>query len=884
MRSVHGRGFSLAIALGITSVLLEAEVPAQAEKLALRDGWMIQSSAVTSANAKVLSQPGFEPQGWHPASVPTTVLAALVKNGVYPDPYFGMNLRQIPGAGYETGTNFSKVPMPPDSPFRVSWWYRRVFRIPPGMAGKVLWLHLNGVNYRANVWLNGQQVAGADEVAGEFRLYEFEITRHVHARGPNCLAIEVFPPEPDSLAITWVDWNPAPPDKNLGLWQDVYISSSGPVTLRHPHVTTELDMPSLHSARLTVTAEVHNSRDRPLRGRLRGMIGTRIFSRLVELGPHEQRLVSFKPEQFPQLTFSHPRLWWPYQLGPQNLYELKLEFTIEGAISDRQAATFGIQQMTSELTDQGYRLFRVNGKRILVRGAGWAPDMLLRSSPERLETELRYVKEMNLNTVRLEGKMESEEFFRLADRYGILVMAGWCCCDHWEKWAQWNSADRKIAAASLSDQVPRLRNHPSVLVWLNASDDPPPAEIEQLYLDILQRYRWPKPVLSSATRQPSALSGATGVKMSGPYDWVPPSYWLADTRRGGAFGFNTETSPGAAIPPVESLKQMLPQEHLWPPDEFWSFHAGGGQFKDLKLFTAAMSARYGPARSLEDYVWKSQAMAYEGQRAMFEAYGRNKYSSTGIIQWMLNNAWPSTIWHLYDYFLRPAGGYYGTKKACEPLHVQYSYDDGSVVVVNQRPSAFPRMKVSAKVYDLELSEKFTQATVLDISPDSSTRALVIPEVGGPPSTYFVKLSLEDSSGKLVSSNFYWLSTKPDVLDWDKGEWYYTPVSSYGDLTALEKLTEVKLQLSSKFENRGAEGIARVTLENPTHTLAFLVRLKVTCGKGGQELLPTWWEDNYLTLVPGEKRNITAIYKIKGLGGTQPAVELDGWNVRRTTHQ
>ncbi len=877
----HIRSFSLMLAIGITSTLLAGTVPKTEQKLILRDGWQIQSSTAVAAKANVVSQPGFNPQGWYPTSVPSTVLAALVENKVHPDPYFGMNLRLIPGTSYEIGRNFSNLPMPSDSPFRVSWWYRAEFRIPASMQGKTLWLHLNGINYRANIWLNGQQAASADEVAGAFRVYKFEITRNARVGEANCLAVEVFPPGPDDLAITWVDWNPAPPDKNMGLWQDVYLTSSGPVAVRHPQVITELDMPSLESARLTVTAEARNASDRAIRGTLRGVIETVRFSQTVELAPHEQKLVTFAPEQFPQLNFSRPRLWWPYQLGPQNLYQLELEFEVTGELSDRQVLSFGIQQVSSELTDKGHRLFKVNGRRILIRGAGWAPDMLLRSSPERLEAEFRYVKEMNLNTIRLEGKLESEEFFNLADRYGILIMPGWCCCDYWEKWPKWKPEDRTIAAASLTDQLLRLRNHPSVFVWLNASDNPPPPEIEQVYLEILQRYRWPKPILSSATAKPTTLSGATGVKMTGPYDYVPPSYWLTDTERGGAFGFNTETSPGAAIPPLESLKRMLPKEHLWPIDEYWSFHAGGGQFKDLKLFTAALNGRYGAARSVEDYVWKAQAMAYEGERAMFEAYGRNKYTSTGVIQWMLNNAWPSIIWHLYDYFLRPAGGFYGTKKACEPLHVQYSYDDRSVVIVNEHPRAFRGLKVTAKVYSFELAEKFSREAVLDVPEDSSVRAFLIPDISDLTTTYFLRLTLEDSSGKLVSSNFYWLSTKSDVLDWGKADWYYTPVKSYADLTGLEKLPPVKLKVSSRFEKRGEKGIAHVRIENPTRHLAFLVRLKVTQGKRGEEVLPISWQDNYFELMPGEKRGITGSYRIKDLKGFRPSVEVDGWNVSGT---
>jgi exo-1,4-beta-D-glucosaminidase len=289
-------------------------------------------------------------------------------------------------------------------------------------------------------------------------------------------------------------------------------------------------------------------------------------------------------------------------------------------------------------------VFKINGKNILIRGAGWAPDMLLRSTPERQEAEIRYVRDMNLNTIRLEGKMEDEHFLELCDRYGILLQAGWCCCDHWETWAAWDAEDYTVSAESLKDQIRRLRSHPSLFDWLNGSDGPPPPKVEEMYVKVLKDLQWPNPFQSSATAKSTTVTGPTGLKMTGPYEYVAPSYWLTDTKRGGAHGYNTETGPGPAVPPLESLRKMLPKEHLWPIDEVWDFHAGGGAFRNLKVFTEALNARYGTAASVEDYVLKAQVLAYEGQRAMFEAFGRNKYTSTGVIQWMLPGQLSGRFW------------------------------------------------------------------------------------------------------------------------------------------------------------------------------------------------------------------------------------------------
>src|SRR5437660_12709099 len=233
--------------------------------------------------------------------------------------------------------------------------------------------------------------------------------------------------------------------------------------------------------------------------------------------------------------------------------------------------------------------------------------------------------------------------------------------------------------------------------------------------------------------------------MEGPYEWVPASYWLLDKEAGGAHGFATEISPGPAVPPLESLQRMIPKEHLWPIDEYWNYHAGGGQFKNIKVFTDALNSRYGAAKDVRDYALKSQLMTYEGQRAMFEAYAGNRYRSTGVIQWMLNNAWPSLIWHLYDYYLMPAGGYFGTKKACEPVHVQYSYDDNSVAVINGTYVTVQGAKVSAKIYDIDAKEKGSREVTIDLDADSSTKAFDLPTPDGLTTTYFVRLALHDAA-------------------------------------------------------------------------------------------------------------------------------------------
>ncbi len=856
-------------------------------KFTLNAGWMLQSSSKVDQSGEVLSRPGFQPKGWYPATVPTTVVAALVKHKVLPDPDFGMNLRQFPGVSYPIGANFSNLPMPPDSPYLVSWWYRRTFLVPADYRGKSVWLNFKGINYRANIWLNGKQIANSEQVAGAWRTYEFNVTQDAKPGAENVLAVQVFAPTDTDLAITFVDWNPAPPDKNMGLWREVFLSSSGPVALRYPSVVSHVE--GSGNAQLTVTAQLKNATSEAVKGTLKGTIESVEFSQEVELAGNESKDVTFEPDKFSELNLSNPRLWWPVQMGKPELYTLKMEFVVNGKNSDHGEIKFGIREVTSELNSDQRRVFSINGKKILIRGGGWSPDMMLRENSQRLADEFRYVRDMGLNTIRLEGKLETQEFFDRADREGVLVMAGWCCCDHWEHWAKWKPQDFDIAKASLQDQIYRLRSHPSVVMWLNGSDNPPPPDVEEMYLAVEKQLHFPNPVVSSATAKPTTVTGDSGVKMTGPYEYVAPSYWSEDRIDGGhhcnpggcggAYGFNTETSPGPAVPPIESLRMMLPKEHLWPIDDWWNFHAGGGEFKDIHVYSDALTARYGKAETLEDYALKAQLMNYEGIRAMFEAYSHNKYTSTGVIQWMLNNAWPSVIWHLYDYYLRPGGGYFGAKRAMEALHPMYAYDDRSVWVVSSRYEDAKGLKLTTKVYNLDMSEQFSQETPVDAGADSTNKVLTLPDMSGASPVYFLVLRLEDSSGKLLGSNFYWLSAKSETLDWEKSNWFTTPTSQFADYSALSTLPKVSLKTSNRTERVGEESVTHVVIENPGKTLAFFVHLKVNKGAGGEEILPVIWEDNYFSLLPGEKREVTASYRSAAPGAAKASVEVRGWNVQ-----
>lgn len=817
--------------------------------------WLVQSSSVVGQDGRQLSSHHVDASAWYTANLPATVLGVLVAHGVYPDPFVGMNFLELPGKG-PAHQNFANHPMPDDSPFRVPWWFRtELEHVASASDAPHTWLELDGLNYRANLFLNGQLVRDATALVGAYRAFDVLLDDYLRP-GRNHLALQIFPPNADDLALTWVDWNPSPPDKNLGLWRGARLRRTGPVRLQHPQVLSRLLDAELVVAELSVFATLENATHQPVTATLVASFEGSSVELELPLGPRERREIALDAGGLAALRVHRPRLWWPRGRGAQPLYHVELVVKVAGALSDTARVEHGIREVTSELTDDEHALFRVNRRPILIRGGGWARDMLLRSNAERELYEYEYVKQLGLNTIRFEGMVESGEFLSRCDRDGILVIAGFCCCDHWEKWDNWKAEDLPVAAESLRSELRRLRNHPSLIAWWYGSDFPPPRHVEQRYLAVLAEERWPNAAHSSAAAKPTELTGPSGMKMAGPYDYVPPSYWLEDTQRGGAFGFATEIGPGPAIPPLETLRSMLGEPHLWPPDECWTLHSGGGPFKGRDLFDAALSGRYGAPRDLEDYVWKAQLACYEAERAMFEAYSRRKYRATGVIQWMLNNAWPSLIWHLWDHALRAGGGYFGVKKACEPLHIQFDEGENTVSVVSDLPETTPPLIARVRLVDLDLSERFRFEAELRVRADSAVSICELPERGQLARTHFLLLELRSPEGALRSRNFYWLSSERDVIDHENANWYMAPLAAFASFHALAELPETSVTLELQRPqsdghtgSRSGDGFT-ILVRNTGRSLAFFTRLRLLTA-AGTEVLPTHFSDNYISLLPGE---------------------------------
>ena len=903
----HAVAVAFAATMSITSLVraqgsfVPVQVNAGAGSMTSIDHWQIQSTAKVQQSGVEVSTGDFSTHDWFAASGRATVVAALLENGKYPDVFYSDNLRAI------------EIPDASGNQIVVPWWYRTQFALAKRTRDSHALLRSNGLIASADVWVNGHLIADRASVAGAYPVHEFDVTAWVH-EGVNTLALRVHPADPQrALVIGWVDWNPMPPDNNMGPWRGVDIVQTGPVQLRFPEVTSALSLPDLERAALTAKVELRNLDSTAHDVSVTGKAADIPLQRNVHLDPGQVLTVAFTPVTDTGLALDHPKVWWPLGMGEHPLYGLQLAATVDGAMSDRVSTTFGIRDVSSRLTKQGHRQFLINGKPVLIRGGGWAPDIFLRDDRQRMEAEFSYVLNLGLNTIRSEGKLENQRFYDLADSSGIMILAGWECCDKWEAWSQtggepWDDTDRQVAEASMASEARLLRNHPSVIGFLIGSDNAPPPSIAKKYIDILHAADWQTPIVAAAsvreatdppiaineTRRVPKTAGTgvaadvfpSGMKMDGPYDWVPPAYWYAD-KLGGAYGFDAEMSAGATIPRLEDVSRMLSpleQEALWKYPKVRQYHAADSwsPFATLETFDNALAKRYGAPKDLADYVAKAQLDNYDNVRAQFEAFNAHEDAAnpaTGVIYWMLNNAWPSLHWHLYDYYLNPAGAYFGAKKANEPLHIQYSYDTRAVVLVNQTLTGQHALNASVRVRDLDGSVRYDKHfEAIELAGNRALQLTTLPQLAGLSSTYFVELSLEGAHKQLISRNVYWLSTRPDQLDWEHSNWYLTPVSQYADLTALQSLPAAMSEVYASTRREGNDDVTTVTLSVPgsAKTVALFQHLSIR--RHGDSVAPILWSDNDVTLWPGQSLTLTARYAAQG--STMPMVQVSGWNVSK----
>ncbi len=839
----------------------------------LKDNWKIQSSGELIVSGKIISTDSYDAKNWYPTTVPSTVLAALVRNGVYKDIFVGENLKTIP-----------------KEQFKKPWWYRNEFTVRNNKDLNFFKIKFEGINYKANIWLNGKLVADTSTIFGTFRHFELDVTSFIKLNGKNVLAVEVIPPVLGDYTMGFVDWNPEPPDNNMGIWRSVEITQTGNVSINFPNVQTRFTNNQLKEARLSVSAELKNNSSQKISGVLEGVIDSKTFSKKIELEPNQNKKINFSPFDFKELNITNPRVWWTYDLGKPELYNLKLTFKEDSVISDEQNIHFGIREVSDYFTKDGFRGYKLNRKKILIRGGGWTDNMLLDNTYANLKAQVEYAKQMNLNALRFEGFWgTSQDIYNLCDEEGILLMVGWSCQWEWgrflgmkdNEYGTINSPSSiKLISESWKDQIKWLRNHPSIFVWLYGSDKYPNPELEENYIKILFNNDPTRPVISSAAEHTSSITGKSRVKMRGPYDYVPPSYWYIDTANGGAFGFNTETGPGPQVPIEESIKKFIPENHLWPIDSVWYFHCGGaGKFKELDRYTEAMDERLGTANSLEEYCTKAQFLNYEGMRAMFEAFVANRYKATGIIQWMYNSAWPKFWWQFYDYYLMPTAAFYGARKACEPVHILYNYGTNSILAVNNSTNSLENLKAEVKVFNFDLSPKFSFNKTISLKPDENIIITSLDSLKNLDTTYFVDLRLYNDKNEIVSSNFYCLSTTKETLDYSKNTWFVTPVKQYADLKELNNLPKTDLNVKASSIKKEDRVEISVDVENPSNSLALQVELNLFNSENNEAIVPIFWDDNYFSLLPGEKKTVSCYYyKNSNENVNASYIKIKGWNI------
>ena len=814
---------------------LAGALTACTEKTTQTMTWQVQSSEKIEQTGDILSTPAANTDGWIDASVPSTLMGVLTSNGIEPEAL--------------TAEDYAKIDK---QRFEKSWWYRTTFKLPALKEGEHAVLDFDGVCYRANVWLNGQQIANSQEMAGSFRQFEFDITKEIAPE--NVLAVEVFRAQPGEPNIGFADWNPRPADESMGIYREVKVKTCGNVVVSHSAVRSRVNTETLDEAWLTVATELRNLSDQPVEGVVKGTADGQAFCFPVTLAAGE-RVRFAAPEE---IHIDKPRLWWCHNMGKPELCDLHVEFVENDKVSDSEDVRFGIREIHSYLTDEGYRGFILNGKKVLLLGAGWTDDIYLRDTPETNKLQLEYVRDMNMNTVRLEGFWgTSQSLYDLCDEMGLFILVGWSC--HWE-WAEYlgspceepyggilSEEQIDIVAKSFEDQVMWLRYHPSIIGWFVGSDMLPKPELEKQYQAFLTKED-DRDYLISAKDQKSEISGPSGTKMAGPYEYVGPSYWYLPEAPGGAFGFNTETGIGAQLPVKESLEKML-GEQLWPIDNRWDIlcTASGSAMNSLNQLNEVIHNRFGDAKDINEYLFRADLLNYESTKAMFESFRAHWPHTTGIIQWMLNGARPGIYWQLYDYYKQPNASYYGVKKANAPVQLIYDYYTKGVYAVNE---TFETANVKAEMKLLKDGQNINNSQQIEIASGTVVKVFDIDTSGAPAAFLFLKLT--DGKGDEVATNEYFLPSGNDSYDWSKTTWVNTPITQYASYDMLDGLCTKNCVLTIK---PSSEGLYKITVSNPTDKVAFMIRL-VAKNQNGELICPAYWSDNYFSLAPGDSRTIT----------------------------
>jgi hypothetical protein len=840
---VHGRGGPV------------AKPAAKSALVARKDGgfdlsgstWRLQRDSPVKGDGAALSKPGFKDADWILATVPATVLSSYWNIGALPDPNYGDNQLMIS-----------------DSFFYADFWYRTEFMAPPSFGGRRMWINLDGINWKAEVFINGEKLG---RVEGGFMRGLFDVTSRIRPKERNAIAVRIEKnATPGSMkqktletaglnggalgadnptyhaSVGW-DWIPPVRGRNVGIWNDIYLTASGPVTIENPFVKTTLPLPDTSQADVRVEAALKNSESKPVSGILHGKFGEVTFEQPVTLDAASTKTVVIDSSTQPGLRLKNPKLWWPNGYGDQNLYPVELKFEMGGKVSDTRTFQTGVRQFT--YSEEGGTLkIWINGRRFVGRGGNWGfPETNLRYRAREYDTAVLYHKDMNFTMIRnWIGQTGDEEFFEACDKYGIVI---------WQDFWLANPVDgpepndNDLFLRNAQDMVQRIRTHPSVGLYCGRNEGDPPKPIDDGLRKMIPEVHPGLHYISN-----SAWGVVSG---GGPYSVQTPKYYFknrATTKLHSELGMPN-------IVTIDSLRQMMPEASRWPRALTWGLH-DFNLHSNVRIseFVSMMDKSFGGADNAEDWVTLAQFINYDGYRAIFEAQSKNRM---GILLWMSHPCWPSFVWQTYDYYFDPTAAYFGSKKGSEPLHIQWNALTDTIEVVNYNAGRVPDLTAKVEILNIDGAVQWEKSAPVDSLEDSVVAPIAIEFPAGLSPIHFLRLKLVRGSAT-VSENFYWRPAQE------------------GNYQALKTLPKVKVEAATRVERQGQRWILTTELKNPSAQPALMVQLKAVREKSGDRILPALFTDNFVSLMPGEQKSMQIQIEDADTRGEKPTVVVQGFNI------
>ncbi len=809
--------------------------------------WKIQRASEVTGTGENISKPGFENNDWVVATVPGTALVSYWNAGALPDPNYADNQLMIS-----------------ESFFNSDFWYRNEFEVPSTFKGERMFLNFDGINWKAEIFVNGKQTGRID---GAFIRGKFDVTDLIKPGKTNSIAVlikkndnigvikeatQLYHDKNGGIlgadnptyhaSIGW-DWIPTIRGRNIGIWNDVFLNVTGAVTIEDPFVTTDLSLPDTTAADISIAVTLRNHKSEKISGTLTGKFGETSFEQEVSLEPSSSKVLKLNPSNIPALHLTNPKLWWPKGYGNPYLYNVELVFKTNSGISDKKEFKSGIRKMAFDETNQILNIY-INGRRFIGRGGNWGfPESNLEYRGREYDIAVAYHADMNFTMIRnWVGQTGDDEFFEACDRYGVMI---------WQDFWLANPADGpdpdnpQMFIDNARDVIKRIRNHPSMAIYVGRNEGNPPAVLDTALRAMIHELHPDLHYISN-----SAFGVVSG---GGPYRALPVrDYFLL-------YGYNKLHSE-RGMPNVmtyESLKQTLPESALWPQNSFWGIHDYCLESAQAAAsFNQMIETGFGKSDNAKKFTELAQWVNYNGYRGMFE--GRSLYRQ-GLLLWMSHPAWPSMVWQTYDYYLEPAAAYFACKKASEPIHIQWNPVFDNIEVVNYNARNRVGLTAKAQIINMDGSVQWEKERALDCKEDSTAICFKLEFPKSLSSVHFVKLSLKQGD-KTISENFYWRG----LID--------------GNYQALSDLPVVKLQNNTKTEKSGNNWILTTTLNNTTKTPALMIRLKVVGKNKGERMLPVFYSDNYISLMPGDIKVITMKLKDEDTGGEEPSVDISGFNL------